>query len=247
MTPGEARKDLHAALGAVVEAAAALELSLRYKFCALIGSKYAAVVSAGKESAWLIDHCEAIVKVHREMDDDARHSLIAALRRCRQAMSQRNRLIHDAWAVLPTGQLGQLRSRRHSPAAEDRYVVYEEIIQIYCELVDAAADLGRSLVAAPGEGATDVAFQLDLEILKASIAADSAEREHEGPLSGFQDRSSPFARYRPLSLDDISAGQVAVLLPTSAVPCRVDPCGPWPTCGQELGSWGSFQRVLLPV
>jgi hypothetical protein len=61
VTTAEARKDLRAALGAVVEAAAGLALSLRYRFCALVGSKYAAVVCAGKESAWLIDHCEAIV------------------------------------------------------------------------------------------------------------------------------------------------------------------------------------------
>jgi hypothetical protein len=44
------------ALGMITENSAALDSTLRGMFCALVGSKYAAVVAAGRDAGWLIDY-----------------------------------------------------------------------------------------------------------------------------------------------------------------------------------------------
>jgi hypothetical protein len=46
--------DRYSALGQVVEMAAVMEVSLQMAFCALLGSKYAAVVAGSQEAHWLI-------------------------------------------------------------------------------------------------------------------------------------------------------------------------------------------------
>lgn len=49
------------ALGSVLIAAGALEDLLRDAFCALVGSKFAAVVAGGQGGDWLIGYCKALV------------------------------------------------------------------------------------------------------------------------------------------------------------------------------------------
>jgi hypothetical protein len=97
--------DRYAALGQVVEMAAIMEISLRMAFGALVGGPYAAVVASRQETHWLIENCEAVAR---------RDAILHALRACRQANHDRNRLVHDAWGTGPGGGAVVVRSARRS-------------------------------------------------------------------------------------------------------------------------------------
>jgi len=106
--------DRYAALGQVVETAAIMEISLRMAFCALLGGPYAAVVASRQETHWLIENCEAIARQHAEVPQAGRDAILHALRACRQANHDRNRLVHDAWGTSPGGIPVVIRSARRS-------------------------------------------------------------------------------------------------------------------------------------
>jgi len=93
--------ELRHALGGVVLEAAYLERVLRAAFSALVGSKYAAVVDGRLMAAALIEDCERITRYHTGITGPAKEPLLAALRACRQANKERNRVIHDTWATRP--------------------------------------------------------------------------------------------------------------------------------------------------
>lgn len=67
------------ALGGIVLESAYLERLLRCVFTALIGSKYAAVVSGGKEASWLVDHCKALAKTHQDIGEPEFEQLLTVL------------------------------------------------------------------------------------------------------------------------------------------------------------------------
>jgi hypothetical protein len=106
------RDDRYAALGQVVEMAAVLEVSLRMAFCALMGSEHAAVVAAAQETHWLIESCEALAHHRSDLSAADREALsaadqegiAAALRACRVANHDRNRLVHEAWGTGADGE-----------------------------------------------------------------------------------------------------------------------------------------------
>ena len=93
--------ELRHALGGVVLEAAYLERTLRTAFSALVGSKYAAVVDGRLTAAALLEDCERITRYHTGLTEAAKETLLAALRACRQANKERNRVIHDTWATRP--------------------------------------------------------------------------------------------------------------------------------------------------
>jgi hypothetical protein len=103
------------ALGSVITASGALEDLLRDAFCALVGSKFAAVVAGGQGADWLIGYCKALVEAHMELPEASRESVKAALQLCRSANERRNQLVHGAKTVStqPDGAFEVLRSRRH--------------------------------------------------------------------------------------------------------------------------------------
>jgi hypothetical protein len=105
-SPEDAR---YAALGQLVEMAAVLEIALRMAFCALIGGKYAAVVAGTQETHWLIENCDAIAHHHEDLSEAHRETVRAALRACRDANHDRNRLVHDAWGTAADGTQASLR------------------------------------------------------------------------------------------------------------------------------------------
>src|SRR3984893_9790728 len=86
--------ELRHALGGVVLEAAYLERTLRTAFSALVGSKYAAVVDGRRAAAGLLAACERIARYHTGLPEAAKEALLAALRTCRQANRERNRVIH---------------------------------------------------------------------------------------------------------------------------------------------------------
>jgi hypothetical protein len=158
----------YAALGRLVEMAAVMEIALRMAFCALIGSRYAAVVAGAQETHWLIENCEAIAR-HRDDLAEAQHETIrVALRSCRDANRDRNRLVHDAWGTNADGGPATLRSEHGSYPITGRSWTTAEIQAA----ADAIAGAQRSLLAAIegalGPGSVNTAEQL--------LAADSAER-----------------------------------------------------------------------
>ena len=96
----------HAALGRVVETSAMLEHGLRSAFCALVGSKYAAIVAAAQNTVWLIEQCEAIMRVHRDISGDQRAAILRVLADAKQVNGERNRMVHHVWTA--TGKSGAL-------------------------------------------------------------------------------------------------------------------------------------------
>jgi hypothetical protein len=97
------RDDRYYALGRLVETAAVMEIALRLAFCVLVGGKYAAVVAAEQETHWLIETCDDVTRDHDDLPVPQREAIRAALRACREANRDRNRLVHDAWGTGPDG------------------------------------------------------------------------------------------------------------------------------------------------
>jgi hypothetical protein len=106
--------DRYAALGQVVETAAIMEISLRMAVGALVGGPYAGIVASRQETHWLIENCEAVARQHAELPQARRDAIAHALRACRQANHDRNRLVHDAWGTGPAGGPVVIRSARRS-------------------------------------------------------------------------------------------------------------------------------------
>nr|WP_221374791.1 hypothetical protein [Actinoplanes polyasparticus] len=86
------------ALGELVDAASTFEMQLRAALCALVGSKYAAVIAAGMMAGELIENSAAVAKRHREITEPARSRLTEILSLAKALSEARNRLIHDVWA-----------------------------------------------------------------------------------------------------------------------------------------------------
>jgi hypothetical protein len=82
------------ALGTVITVSGAMEDVLRDAFCALVGSKFAAVVAGGQGADWLIGYCRALVEAHVELPEASRNSVKDALQLCRSANERRNQLVH---------------------------------------------------------------------------------------------------------------------------------------------------------
>jgi len=58
--------------------------------CALVESKYAAVIAGGRTVDNLIEDCRALVKVHHDMTKEQRTAIDAALIKCKNAYQERN-------------------------------------------------------------------------------------------------------------------------------------------------------------
>lgn len=117
--------ELRCTLGGVVLEAAYLERTLRTAFSALVGSKYAAVVDGRLMAAALIEDCEQITRYHTGITEPAKDTLLAALRACRLANKERNRVIHDTWAMradrgTPARRPGRGRRRRAASRDDHR-------------------------------------------------------------------------------------------------------------------------------
>ena len=164
--PEDAR---YAALGRLVEMAAVMEIALRMAFCALIGSRYAAVVAGGQETHWLIENCEAITRHRGDLAEAQRETIRAALRSCRDANRDRNRLVHDAWGTDSDGAPGRTaqraRAATRSPGAPGRLPRSRQLPTLSPA---PSASLLAAIEGALGPGSMRSAEQL--------LAADSTER-----------------------------------------------------------------------
>jgi len=127
----------YAALGQVVENAAVMEISLRMVFCALVGSKYAAVVADNEEMHILIENCDALTRHRRDLADEQREAIHAALRDCRRVNRERNRLVHDAWSTSADGAPRTVQSQRRTYQITGRAWTVDTIQTVADALLDA--------------------------------------------------------------------------------------------------------------
>ncbi len=156
--------ELRHALGGVVLEAAYLERMLRAAFSGLVGSKYAAVVDGRLTAAALIDDCEHITRFHTGITEPAKEALLAALRACREANKERNRVIHDTWATRPGSVMVTLHDERRSHDVMVTARTLTEVRQLANQVADAADGLRAAMTTALGTGWALVEDQLRQEI-----------------------------------------------------------------------------------
>ena len=152
------------ALGAVVLESAYLERLLRCVFTGLIGSKYAAVISGGKEASWLVDHCKALAKTHQDIGEPEFEQLLAVLARVGDGFRRRNRPLHDAHAVRPGPRVVTLQSKRNSHEVVVTQRPVAEIEALADEMGYLADDLKAAAAAALGEDCLQLENVLRLEL-----------------------------------------------------------------------------------
>lgn len=156
--------ELRHALGGVVLEAAYLERILRAAFSALVGSKYAAVVDGRLMAAALIEDCERITRYHTGITEPAKDALLTALRDCRQANKERNRVIHDTWATRPGSAMVTLHDERRSHDVTVTARTLAEVRQLADQVADAADGLRTAMTTALGAGWALVEDELRQEI-----------------------------------------------------------------------------------
>jgi hypothetical protein len=142
--------ELQHALGGVVLEAAYMERVLRTAFSALVGSKYAAVVDVRLTATALIEDCERITKYHTGITESAKEAVWAALRACHEANRQRNRVIHDNWAMRPGNVMVTLQGSRMSHDITVTVRTLADVRELADQLADAANDLRAAMTTALG-------------------------------------------------------------------------------------------------
>ena len=145
-----------------------MEIALQMAFCVLIGSDYAAVVAGGQEAHWLLENCEAIARHRDDLSEAQRETIRVALRACRDANRDRNRLVHDAWGTGPDGAPASLSGEQCSYRITGRAWTTPEIRAV----ADAIGSAQRALLAAIEEA-------LGSERVRTAglqLAVDAAER-----------------------------------------------------------------------
>jgi hypothetical protein len=160
------------ALGQVVERAAVMEIALRMAFCALVGGPYAAVVAADQETHWLTENCEAVARKHGDIPADKHDRIRAALRACREANRDRNRLVHEAWGTGPGGVPAAMASIRHSYQISGRLLRVEEIRATADAMLSAQQELLAAIEDALGSDTLQAVARL--------LATEAAERRGNG-------------------------------------------------------------------
>ena len=156
--------ELRHALGGIVLEAAYMERVLRTAFSALVGSKYATVVDDRLTAATLIEDCERITRHHTDIAGPAREALLEALKACHKANRDRNRLIHDSWAVRPGNLLVTVGSSRNSHDVTVTARTLAEVRQVVDRVAHAADQMKTAMTAALGPGWVRVEDQLRQEL-----------------------------------------------------------------------------------
>ena len=151
----ERRLVLRYHLGAITEASAGVEYTLRAIVASLLGSPRANVVAAGQPVTWLVQNALAVI----DANDDVRGPSLgdpqtvarfrAAVKECGDLYTKRNQLIHGAWLDGGPG-LTQVRSKWRKPWPSAVEVQVEEIEGLAQELNDAVNELLEASVEVKG-------------------------------------------------------------------------------------------------
>ncbi|HEY2080706.1 MAG TPA: hypothetical protein VGH53_30630 [Streptosporangiaceae bacterium] len=162
--------DRFEALGQVVERAAVMEIALRMAFCTLVGGPYAAAVAGSQDTHWLIENCDTVVRRNAEKSAGQRDAIRAALRLCREANRDRNRLVHEAWGNGGAGAPTVLRSVCHGYKMAGRDWTIAQIREAAEAISGAQNALLAAVEDAFGPGCLETAGQL--------LATDAAHDQH---------------------------------------------------------------------
>jgi hypothetical protein len=149
-----------------------MEHSLRDAFCALVGSKYAAIVADGQPVNWLIEQCKALTDAHHDMTDEQRAAIKAALERCRTANEQHNHLVHGIKTAsrVPDGTLNTVRSRNRTHIPTIQEWTPASIYAAAGELLAAGLDL---------HGAIHNAVTPEMEVIGDALGWEDRRRAQE--------------------------------------------------------------------
>jgi len=142
--------ELQHALGGIVLESAYLERTSRTAFSALVGSKYAAVIDGRLTASSLIEDCEHLTTHHTGIPAPAKEALRKALRACREANRERNRVVHDAWATRPGNEMVTLRGDRQSHDVTVSVRTLAEVRQLADRVGQAADELKAAMHSALG-------------------------------------------------------------------------------------------------
>jgi hypothetical protein len=169
--PHDSDEAILTALGRVVRNAAQLDQALRTTFCALLGSKYAAVVAAGQSTKWLIDNCRALTGAHQQLSDGHRRAFLAVLKDSQEVTYRRNRLVHDVIGAGPDGKF-TVSSRRHRYDLTIKPVSLEEVMEVERALMNAAVQQGFMVADALGPEMLTMEAQLRWEDYVSSLSPE---------------------------------------------------------------------------
>ena len=137
-------------LGRVIYNSAAMESTLCDAFCSLVGSKFAAIVAAGQSVTWLIEQCRALTDAHREMSQESREAIKAALNHCSSANEKRNHVFHGVKTAVAVddGSFATIksRSRKYRPMIQNW--TPETLQEVTLELAHATSELFGAIQAA---------------------------------------------------------------------------------------------------
>jgi hypothetical protein len=174
--PSDPQTALLLGLGRTVRAASQLDHTLRMVFCALMGSKHAAVIAAGQPTGWLFDNCEALVRARKDLAPEHKTKLLALVKEGREAAKDRNRLVHDVWAIGPDGTF-LMQSKRGEYELTTKPWSLEEIEAVERRLYRVAVGLERVVVEALGDKVLALEAQLRWEDYVESLSPGRAGRE----------------------------------------------------------------------
>jgi hypothetical protein len=164
--------DRFEALGQVVERAAVMEIALRMAFCTVVGGPYTAAVAGNQDTHWLIENCDTVVRRYAEISTSQREAIRAALRLCREANRDRNKLVHEAWGNGGPSAPSVLRSVCHGYKMAGRDWTTAQIR----EAAEAISGAQHALLAA-----VEDAFGPDrLEVAGQLLATDAANDHNHG-------------------------------------------------------------------
>jgi hypothetical protein len=176
---GQAQNDRRLrAIGRIAEASGQLDWALRRAFCALLGSKYGAILAGGQSTVTLINQCKAILRRHREITDADKNALEAILNDCAE-VNGRRKLIHDVWGYGPGGATTLLRSsQNHGHEVLATPITVEEIEGIGVKY----ADCERRLAAAVDDAFGYPTAQLEAQLRWEEYVATMPKAELEALL-----------------------------------------------------------------
>jgi hypothetical protein len=142
-------------LGLVVENSAKLEGALRSAFCALVGSKYAVIVAAGQNTAWLIEQCRALTKAHRDISEEHQAAILEVLDAASQANGQRRTMVHHEWTGTSKNGASLVGSKRLThEMTVDGPIVADTVGTLAANLLKTSVELHGAITQALGSDAT---------------------------------------------------------------------------------------------
>jgi hypothetical protein len=150
-------------IGMIVGQGAMLDRALEQAFCALVGSKYAAVVASAQSTSWLIDHCAALAKARADIADVQRRAIKTALRACERASKRRNDLVHAMVAHGGLDVVMAVMADRMTHKVTVKPWTLDELRGVAGELARAHHGLMNAVEAAVGPQSLQLWYQLRQE------------------------------------------------------------------------------------